>query len=325
MSKAILVTGAAGFIGSHLCEALLNRGYKVTGIDNFDPFYDESIKRANLKTALFHDNFLFLEGDAGHTELLNEIPGKIDVVIHLAAKAGVLPSLKDPAAYIKVNVELTNSILEWMRNKGIKKLVFASSSSVYGNSTKTPFEESDNVNEPISPYAFTKRSCELMNYTYHTLYGMDIVNLRFFTVYGERQRPDLAIHKFVRLILNKRPITIYGDGETARDYTYFADTIDGVIAAVEYINRNEGVLETINLGNHHPVSLKELVQAIVDATDVEAKIVYEQMKPGDVNITYASIEKARRLLGYNPNTSLEEGLCNFIQWYRLQNEREPVK
>ena len=322
---SVLVTGAAGFIGSHLCEALLERGYKVTGIDNFDSFYNERIKKENLRAALQQHNFLFLEGDAGDHQLLNSIPHQIDIVIHLAAKAGVLPSLKDPNAYIKANVELTNNILEWMRNKAVKKLVFGSSSSVYGNNVKIPFEEADDVNEPISPYAFTKRSCELMNYTYHTLYGLDIINLRFFTVYGERQRPDLAIHKFVRLIMNGQPITIYGDGESARDYTYYADTVNGVIAAVEYINKNTGVWDTFNLGNHTPVSLNELIKTISELVGIEPKLVYEKMKPGDVNITYAGIDKAIRVLGYHPRTGLKEGLQNFIKWYKTQHAQEAVK
>ena len=319
---SVLVTGAAGFIGSHLCEALLERGYKVTGIDNFDSFYDENIKRDNLQASLDHENYTFFQGDAGDTQLLDSIPHKIDVVVHLAAKAGVLPSLKDPNAYIKANVELSNNILEWMRSNGVQKLVFASSSSVYGNNARIPFSETDDVNEPISPYAFTKRSCELMNHTYHSLYGLDIVNLRFFTVYGERQRPDLAIHKFVRLIMNGQPLTIYGDGETARDYTYYADTVDGIIAAIEYVKNNTGVLETFNLGNHSPVSLKELISAISEAAGIEPKLVYEKMKPGDVNITYASIDKAQKLLNYHPKTNLKEGLRNFIKWYKVQHAQE---
>jgi UDP-glucuronate 4-epimerase len=322
---SVLVTGAAGFIGSHLCEALLAKGYKVTGIDNFDSFYDDNIKKSNLQPSLQHENFFFSHGDAGDRQLLDGIPHKIDVVVHLAAKAGVLPSLKDPNAYIKSNVELTNNILEWMRSNSIKKLVFASSSSVYGNNAKIPFSEADDVNEPISPYAFTKRSCELMNYTYHTLYGLDIVNLRFFTVYGERQRPDLAIHKFVRLIMEGQPITVYGNGETARDYTYYADTVGGVIAAIEYISKNSGVWDTFNLGNHTPVSLKELIRAISEAAGIEPKLVYEKMKPGDVNITYASIDKAQEVLGYRPKISLNEGLKNFIKWYKAKHAQEALK
>jgi len=313
--KSALVTGAAGFIGSHLSEALLAAGYKVTGVDNFDPFYGRDIKEKNLATASQHPNFKLLEGDAGDQSLLNQA-GDIDVVIHLAAKPGVLPSIKDPAAYIRANIGTTNSILEWMKSREMKKLVFASSSSVYGNNTKIPFEEDDDVNRPISPYAFTKRSCELMNYTYHTLYGFDIINLRFFTVYGERQRPDLAIHKFVKQIFDKKPITIYGDGSTARDYTYYADTVQGIMAAIDRVLSKGDLWETINLGNNSPVQLIDLVNAIGKAAGVEPVLVYEDMKPGDVNITYASIEKAKQILGYHPNTDLETGLARFITWYR---------
>lgn len=314
--NSILVTGAAGFIGSHLCEALLAAGFQVTGVDNFDPFYDRSIKEKNLEVSKKHDGFLFLEGDAGDPELLDTIPYPIDIVVHLAAKAGVQPSLKDPQAYIKNNIEVTGNLLEWMRSRQIKKFVFASSSSVYGNNAKIPFEETDAVNEPISPYAFSKRSCELMNYTYHTLYGFDIINLRFFTVYGERQRPDLAIRKFVKLIFSGNPITIYGDGKTARDYTYYADIISGVVSAIDYIRDNSNVLETINLGNHNPVSLDQLIKTIGAAAKIDPVLTYEDMKPGDVMITYASIDKASQILGYKPETSLESGIENFISWYR---------
>jgi UDP-glucuronate 4-epimerase len=322
---SVLITGAAGFIGSHLCELLLKKGYRVTGIDNFDPFYDEKIKKSNLDLSLRDSNFSFFPGDAGDKNLLNKIGHKIDVIVHLAAKAGVLPSLKDPNAYIRANIEMTNNILEWMREKSIKKLVFASSSSVYGNNTTIPFDESGNVNQPISPYAFTKRSSELMNYTYHCLYGLDIINLRFFTVYGERQRPDLAIHKFVRLLLSGQPITIYGKGDTARDYTYYADTVNGVVKAIEYIINNNGVWETFNLGNNRPVALIDLISAIAKAAGAEPKLQYEDMKPGDVNITYANIEKAGKILGYRPATSLEDGLKNFVHWYKTKYIENIVK
>ena len=318
MTKTILVTGAAGFIGSHLAEALLLKGHRVVGIDNFDPFYHKSIKEGNLKTALANPNFSFIAGDANDRGVLDGIDEKIDVVVHLAAKAGVLPSLRDPKAYIKVNIELTNTILEWMKDRKMNKLVFASSSSVYGNAAKIPFGEDDIVNEPISPYAFTKRSCELMNYAYHSLYHIDIVNLRFFTVYGERQRPDLAIHKFVRNIINGEPITLYGDGSTARDYTYFADTVQGISAAIHYISERDGVWETFNLGNHKPVTLLALIKTIEEVSGVKPVLKFEEMKPGDVNITYASVEKAGDLLGYRPSVSLKTGLTNFIEWFRAQ-------
>jgi UDP-glucuronate 4-epimerase len=325
MQKNILVTGAAGFIGSHLCEALLKQGYKVYGLDNFDSFYGRQEKKRNLELCFESTNFIFLEGDAGDTVLLNSIEENIDVVAHLAAKAGVLPSLKDPAAYIRNNIEVTNALLEWMRHRQINKLVFASSSSVYGNNTTIPFGEEDAVNGPISPYAFTKRSCELMNFTYHSLYGFNIINLRFFTVYGERQRPDLAIRKFVDNIFKDKPITIYGDGSTARDYTYFADTVSGILAAITYVEQNEKVWEIINLGNHTPVKLIDLVHAIAHAAGKEPRLVYENPKPGDVDITFASIEKAKKMLNYLPETRLEEGLKNFVQWYQKLHQEVEVK
>ncbi|MEO6347930.1 MAG: NAD-dependent epimerase/dehydratase family protein [Aquaticitalea sp.] len=318
MKNSILVTGAAGFIGSHLCEALLKIGYTVIGIDNFDSFYDRKIKEQNLNCSLQHPDFTFIEGDAGDKNLLISISAKIDIVVHLAAKAGVLPSLNNPQAYIKTNIALTNNLLEWMKEKDLKKLVFASSSSVYGNNSKIPFEEADGVNEPISPYAFSKRSCELMNYTYHSLYGFDIINLRFFTVYGERQRPDLAIHKFVHNILEGKPIKIYGDGKTARDYTYYADTVDGVLSAINYIETNSGVWDTFNLGNHNPVYLIDLINTISSVCKVDPILVFEDMKPGDVNITYASIEKAAKVLGYNPRVEIKTGIENFVKWYKEQ-------
>lgn len=321
MENAILVTGAAGFIGSHLSEALLNSGYKVAAIDNFDPFYNKSLKEENLKHLKKFENFIFLEGDAGNKEVLNSIPFKIDIVVHLAAKAGVLPSLKDPSGYIKANIEMTNNLLEWMRSKEIKKFIFASSSSVYGNNTKIPFDENDLVDHPISSYAFTKRSCELMNYTYHSLYHIDIINLRFFTVYGERQRPDLAIRKFVNNILNGLPITIYGDGNTARDYTYYADTVQGIISAIKYISTNSNVFEIFNLGNNRPVSLLELINTISKVTEVKPLLVYESMKPGDVNITYANIDKAKKVLGYHPAIELENGIRKFVSWFKEKNTK----
>jgi nucleoside-diphosphate-sugar epimerase len=316
MKKTILVTGAAGFIGSHLCEALLKEGYEVLGIDNFDPFYSREEKEKNLKISLRSAGFRFFEGDAGDEALLNSLPGRVDIIVHLAAKAGVLTSLKNPQEYIKTNIGVTNSLLEWMRQKQVRKMVFASSSSVYGNNASIPFNESDSANEPISPYAFTKRSCELMNHAYHSLYGLDIINLRFFTVYGERQRPDLAIRKFVKAIFEERPITIYGDGKTARDYTYYTDTVTGILSAVRYIEQNNGVLETFNLGNNQPVQLIDLVNTIGHAAGVKPLISYEDMKPGDVNITFANIDKAAQVLDYAPQTTLASGIGKFIQWYK---------
>lgn len=311
----VLLTGCAGFIGSHLTERLLAEGHTVTGIDNFDPFYARSAKEANLALLLPHPNFRFLEVDLVDTAAVMALDEKADVVIHLAAKAGVLPSLKDPVAYIDTNIKATNNLLEWMRSKGIVKMLFASSSSVYGNNKKVPFSEIDAVDEQISPYAFTKRSCELMNHSYHHLYGFDILNLRLFTVYGPRQRPDLAIHKFVKMIKAGEPITMYGDGSTARDYTYVADTVDGFVKALHYVMNHTKVFEIVNLGNNGPVKLSDLIAAIYAAMGAQPNIIPMPMQPGDVDITYADITKAQQLFGYQPTTTLQEGLKQFITWY----------
>jgi UDP-glucuronate 4-epimerase len=319
MQKNILVTGAAGFIGSHLCEQLLNDGWRVTGIDNFDPFYPREQKENNLRTFQDHPAFTFIEGDAGERTTLDKIKDTPDVVIHLAAKAGVQPSLAAPSAYINTNILLTNNILEWMREKDIRKMLFASSSSVYGNTQKIPFTEDQDTDFPFSPYAFTKRSCELMNYTYHTLYNFDILNLRFFTVYGERQRPDLAIHKFVKKISRGEAIHLYGNGDTSRDYTYWKDTVQGIRSSLDYILSHNKVFESINLGNNTPVQLGELVSAIGHAMEVDPAIVYEEKKPGDVDITFADVSKATQMLNYRPTTTLQDGLRNFIVWFRSTN------
>jgi UDP-glucuronate 4-epimerase len=316
MSKIVLVTGAAGFIGSHLCEQLIQSGYHVYGIDNFDSFYSRSIKEKNLSGIRNHPLFDFIEGDAGDQNVLNQFKNLPEIVIHLAAKAGVQPSLKNPGDYITTNILLTNNLLEWMKIKEIKKFIFASSSSVYGNTPVIPFVEIQQADFPFSPYAFTKRSCELMNYTYHDVYGLDIINLRFFTVYGERQRPDLAIYKFVNKIWNNEPIQIYGDGETSRDYTYWQDTVNGIQGAIEYITNHTKVFETINLGNHVPVKLRDLVNEIGIAMKIDPKIIYETKKPGDVDITCADITKAQNLLNYYPQTSLQKGLDLFFKWFK---------
>lgn len=314
--QTILVTGCAGFIGSHVCEKLLQLGHQVIGLDNFDKFYDKEVKLKNLSKLEEQNNFVFIELDISQKSEFSQINGDIDLVIHLAAKAGVLPSLKDPAAYINVNILGTNHILDFIVERKIPKLLFASSSSVYGNNTKIPFAETDEVNGPISPYAFTKRSCELMNYSYHDLYNIDIINMRFFTVYGPRQRPDLAIHKFFKLISEGKAIQMYGDGSTARDYTYIDDTVSGIINAMEYINTHQNVYEIVNLGNHSPVSLTDLISEIYTITGVEPNVEQQDMKPGDVNITYADINKAKELFAYNPQTSLNEGLGKFYQWFQ---------
>lgn len=308
----VLVTGAAGFIGSHLCEALVEARHEVIGIDNFDTFYSREIKMSNLAALMDNSLFTLKEGDIRKIDEYG-IDG-CDVVVHLAAKAGVLPSLKSPQEYVSVNVNGTQSILEWMRAKGVKKYVFASSSSIYGNNKKIPFKETDNVDHPISVYAATKKSCELLNHTYHQLFGIDTVNLRFFTVYGPRQRPDLAINKFMTSIQNQQPITMYGDGSSARDYTYVSDTISGILGAVDWVLKKDGVFETFNLGNHSPVALKDLIQGIEESIGTKAKIVQMEMQPGDVDITYADIEKASKYLNYVPQVSIHEGLGRYVKW-----------
>ncbi|MGV8091529.1 MAG: GDP-mannose 4,6-dehydratase [Mangrovibacterium sp.] len=317
MSK-IVVTGCAGFIGSHLCEKLLELGHWVLGIDNFDPFYARSVKEKNLSSFVNHPNFELLEIDLADFGLLNKnLEYKnIDAIVHLAGRAGVRPSIEAPLDYTQANIIATQNILEVMKNKGIKKLAFASSSSVYGNTKEVPFLETQDVSNPISPYAYTKKACELINYTYHTLYGLDIINMRFFTVFGPRQRPDLAIHKFTKLILNNEPVPMFGDGSTSRDYTYYEDTVDGICRALDYLFTHDAVYEIVNLGNNQPVKLRDMISAIEKATGVKAKIKQLPMQPGDVDITYANIEKAKSLLGYHPRYSFEEGVRNFVEWYR---------
>jgi nucleoside-diphosphate-sugar epimerase len=310
----ILVTGCAGFIGSHVCALLLNKGYAVIGVDNFDPFYSRSVKQSNMIQFMNHPAFHFYEMDI--TTGLNAIEeNSIQAVIHLAAKAGVRPSIEHPADYLNVNIVGTQKVHEFMQARAIKKLIFASSSSVYGNNKKMPFSEEDNVDNPISPYAFTKKAGELMNYTFHHLYNTDIVNLRFFTVYGPGQRPDLAIHKFVSMISQDKPLVLFGNGDTARDYTYIDDTVSGIYSALEYCMYNTGIYTTVNLGNNKPVKLNQLVDIIYSGMGKEKNVVYEAMQAGDVDITFADISKAGHLLHYKPATDLRQGIKKFIDWY----------
>lgn len=315
MAKEILVTGAAGFIGSHLCESLLEQGHTVYGIDNFDPFYDRKIKERNIEGFRNHERFGFFELDLTNLSKLQRIPS-FDVVVHLAGKAGVRPSIEAPQDYIDANITATLNVLELCRSKGCTKVAFASSSSIYGNSKHIPFIEEGIEYEPISPYAFSKRSCELMNHTYHHLYKIDIINLRFFTVYGPRQRPDLAIHKFSRLMSEGESIPMFGDGSTARDYTFVSDTIAGINGAIDYLGENDNVFEIVNLGNNQPVKLSELIDAIGRAMGMEPKIDQKPMQPGDVDITFASIDKAKKMFGYDPKTSIEDGLEAFVVWFK---------
>lgn len=314
----ILITGVAGFIGSHTAEKFLQEGHQVLGIDNFDPFYPRTVKEDNLEFLRNKSDFEFREFDFTTADFAVLGNQPFDAIVHLGAKAGVLPSLKDPQEYIRVNIHGTWRILEFMRESGCRKLLFASSSSIYGNNP-VPFEENADVSQPISPYAFSKKSCELLTYTYHSLYKPDVLNLRFFTVFGERQRPDLAIHKFVKAMLKGETISLYGDGGTSRDYTYVLDTVDGIYRAWQYLSERNGIFENINLGNRNPVSLLEMVRTIEKVLDVKAEIRYIPAQPGDVDRTFASIYKAERLLGYSPRTSFEEGVRRFTEWFKLKN------
>jgi len=315
--KKILVTGCAGFIGSHTCEKLISMGYQVVGIDNFDDFYPRSLKERNIAGLMISDSFDFHEGNICDPADLNNLASDIGLVIHLAAKAGVRPSTSDPDAFIENNINGTRQLLKWMHKNNINKFVFGSSSSVYGNNKKVPFSETDNVDFPISPYAFTKKSCELLNYTYHYLCDMDIVNLRFFTVYGPRQRPDLAIRKFLRLIKADEPLPVFGDGSTSRDYTYVEDIVDGIIRATNYVNEGNNIYETFNIGNSTPIKLSELLTFLYEIFNKEPNLNYLPMQDGDVNKTYADISKAQDLLGYDPSTTFKEGLEKFCEWLEL--------
>ena len=314
----ILLTGAAGFIGSHVAEHLLNHGHKVTGIDNFDDFYSRSIKEQNISACLGTPSFTFIEGNVG--DVASHFPDtNFDLVIHLAAKAGVRPSIAHPEQYIDANLSQTMALLHWMKAHGMRKLVFASSSSVYGNNAKVPFAESDPVDQPISTYAFTKKAGELLTHTFHHLANMDVINLRFFTVYGERQRPDLAIYKFAKAMLNDQSITLYGNGSTSRDYTYVGDIVQGIISSMEYLMMQSPVFETINLGSKNPIQLIDLVHTLEEIIGTPANIQWMDMQEGDVDRTFADIQKAERLLQYTPNTSLKEGLTCFVAWLKLNS------
>lgn len=311
----ILVTGGAGFIGSHLCEHLLGLGHRVVCLDNFDDFYDPAIKEQNTAAALQHPDYLLVRGDIRDADVLNGIfeSHTVDCVIHLAAKAGVRPSIQQPALYMDVNVNGTVVLLEAMRRNGVRRFIFGSSSSIYGNQVKTPFSETDDVSRPISPYAASKHSGELLSYSYHHLYGMDVACLRFFTVYGPRQRPDLAIHKFTQLALNDQPIPLYGDGGTRRDYTFVADIVQGISTLME---NKDWRYEVFNLGCGNPVSLLEMVEAVGDALGRPLKIDYLGKQPGDVEQTHADIRKAQAFFGYQPAVHLKEGVRRFVEWYQ---------
>lgn len=315
MAKKALVTGAAGFIGSHLCERLLKDGWVVVGLDNFDDFYDPDVKRDNIKDCNSNDDFRIIEGDIRNCDCVEAVleEGGFDIIVHLAAKAGVRPSIEDPVGYQDVNINGTVVMLEAAKKFGTSKFIFASSSSVYGNNRKVPFAESDNVDFPISPYAATKKAGELICHTYHHLYNINMTCLRFFTVYGPRQRPDLAIHKFAKLIEKGEPIPVFGDGSMRRDFTYIDDIIDGVTAAMDKC----AGYEIYNLGESRPVRLDNLIEQIEIALGRKAVINRLPEQPGDVKQTYADVSKAEKQLGYSPNTLLEDGLREFVKWLRM--------
>ena len=313
MSK-ILITGAAGFIGSHLAERLLDRGDTVVGFDNFNDYYDPEIKRSNVANALENSSYSLHEADLRDKDIVNDVfdAEKPDVVVHLAARAGVRPSLEDPNLYNRVNVIGSQHILDACLEFKPSHLVFASSSSVYGGITEVPFTEDMDISRPISPYAATKRMNELMAHVYSHIYGLNITMLRFFTVFGPRQRPDMAIHKFTKLIDAGEPIPMFGDGSTRRDYTYIDDIIDGVVKAVDKPFK----YEVFNLGEQQTTTLKELIELVEKHLGKKAIINKMSLQPGDVTITYANVDKARRLLDYDPQTHVDEGIGHFVKWFR---------
>ena len=309
--KHILLTGGAGFIGSTLAEKLLKEGQHVTVIDNFSDFYNPAVKENNILPLLKFPHFKLIRLDITDYDGLFAKVDKHDVIIHLAAKAGVRPSIEDPLGYEDVNVKGTINLLEFAKHHKIKQFVFASSSSVYGTNPNVPWIEDSQIDHIISPYAGTKRSGEIQGKIYSHLYGIRFIALRLFTVFGPKQRPDLAIHKFSNLILKNQPITLYGEGNTIRDYTYVDDIVDAFISAISY---NHSLFEIINIGNNKPISLIELVNNLEEVFDMKSKIIFEKEQPGDVPVTFANIEKAEQLLGYEPKTSIKNGLFKFKNW-----------
>ena len=315
MAESVLVTGAAGFIGGHCCSALLNAGYHVIGLDNFDPFYDRQIKEQALSELNDRDDFRFVEGDVRDAEMMGAVVGGADIVVHLAARAGVRPSIEEPSLYSSINVEGTAQLLEQCHRAEIDRVVFGSSSSVYGDTTPAPFREDVPAIDPISPYAATKRAGELHCKVYSHLYNMQIAALRFFTVYGPRQRPDLAIHKFTRLISGGHRIDQFGDGSSERDYTHIDDIVQGVLGAVSWTSGRQGTFEIFNLGESRTVSLADLIGLIGEALGIEPRVKQVESQPGDVRRTFADIGKARQVLGYDPTIAFEEGIADFVRWY----------
>lgn len=317
----LVVTGAAGFIGSHLIEALVSQGDEVVGIDNFDPFYPRAIKERNLEGVARAAAFSFWEGDMLNVGAVRERLTRDTVLVHLAAKAGVRPSLADPVGYAHANVSGTAAVLEAARQAGVSRFVFGSSSSVYGDSTPVPFREDAVAVAPVSPYAATKRAAELLLSSVAPIYGFRVASLRFFTVYGPRQRPDLAIHAFTRKMVDRQTVTLFGDGKQARDYTYCDDIIAGVLAAIRWTGTAPIGVETFNLGGNRSIPTGDMVAEIAAALGVEPKIEWAPMQPGDVQRTAADLTKSRAVLGYMPKTPFPEGIRRFVHWFREAYDR----
>jgi UDP-glucuronate 4-epimerase len=316
--RSVLVTGAAGFIGGHCCSALLRQGTAVIGLDNFEPFYDRALKERTLDELGRHPGFRFIEGDVRDQATVERLAGDADAALHLAARAGVRPSIDDPGLYSSINISGTVSLLEGCRRAGLRRVVFGSSSSVYGDSTPPPFREDAIAAEPISGYAATKRAGELFSNVYTHLHGFRIAALRFFTVYGPRQRPDLAIHQFTRLLASGQPVRQYGDGSSERDYTHVDDIVSGVIGALRWIEDDAPQFEIFNLGESRTVRLDQLIALIANALGVTPTIERAPMSPGDVKQTSADISKARAVLGYDPRVSIEDGVQRFVEWFRAE-------
>ena len=319
--KTYLITGGAGFIGSTLADKLLKKNFKVVVVDNFNDFYNPNIKKDNVRNNLNNPNYKLEKIDIRDEIALGNVfdKNKIDGIFHLAAMAGVRPSIENPLLYQQVNGIGTQVVLEQAKKHNIKNLVMASSSSVYGNCKEAPFKENFIVDFAISPYAATKKANEVMAHVYHKLFDMNIIMLRFFTVFGPRQRPDLAINKFTRLMLEGKEIPMFGDGTTSRDYTFVDDIVDGIIKSMEYEEKNKNVYEILNLGNSSPISLKGMINVIGKVLNIEPVINQLPMQPGDVERTYADISKAKALIGYEPKTSFDDGIKKFVEWYKENN------
>ncbi len=308
-----LVTGGAGFVGSHLCERLLAENHEVISLDCYDDFYDPATKRDNLAQCREHARFQEVDGDIRDGSILAALPD-VETVVHLAARAGVRPSIQNPVLYNDVNVGGALSLLEFARERGLRRFIFTSSSSVYGNNKVVPFSENHSVDHPISPYAASKKAGELLCHTYHHLYGIGMLCLRLFTVYGPRQRPDLAIHKFARLMQSGEPIPMFGDGSTERDYTFVDDTLQGLLGAIRFLDQNPDAFEIVNLGESRTVSLTQMIDTLARTLGVTPQIERLPMQAGDVVRTYADITKARHLFGYDPHTEFEKGVKRFLEW-----------